>query len=568
MIRPLFAPMDTFVRKGLDALPAALDAALPQNAAQRRELPYACRDLSLLLTSDRKQRDRPYWASPRLTAAYLRYFLPWNLVRLASLLPSLPLEQSPDQPLIVDMGSGPLTFPLALWLARPELRAKPVTVLCTDLSPHALNLGKLVFTSLTTKLSAQAKEPCPPWTIHTLRTPLTKALRQVRGRPWLITMGNVLNELEDSRPGKDGHIEAALSRLLDDADRLLLPEGYLLTVEPGTRQGGRMISTLRAQALTPTRKEGYDDDDTDYDDDNNDDFNDNAYDLSHGYDKAGQNTLNNRHAPDARKEFTAVAPGEPTPFQPLAPCTHCHMCPMTGRGTGQWCHVNSPVAQAPAFLRTLSQQAGMDKESVSLSFLLLSRNAAAPLPTQYHWARLISEPFVLPGYQGRARYACTDQGLALVVDCAYVAPGSLTPVEPLPTQGKALRDHKSNALLVTLPGRAPQNPQTGQGENAPHLRPGLRPSQRATDQSHEHGYGQSQPRVKDTPAEGRQRPAPVPNKPQDAQPDMQAEKTQSKRPTPQPSTAGPAPARPNQDQKTKAKKPKKSHSVPQKPFWA
>ena len=41
---------------------------------QRRDLPLACRDLSALLTTERDGLARPYWTSPRLTSAYLRYF--------------------------------------------------------------------------------------------------------------------------------------------------------------------------------------------------------------------------------------------------------------------------------------------------------------------------------------------------------------------------------------------------------------------------------------------------------------------------------------------------------------
>ena len=132
---------------------------MPLNAARRRELPDACRDLSALLTTERDGLERPYWTSPRLTSAYLRYFLPWNLVRLTALLPGLPLTAPATRPsgaeengtatagandefLIFDLGSGPCTFPLALWLARPDLRRLPVTVVASDSAPHPLDLGR------------------------------------------------------------------------------------------------------------------------------------------------------------------------------------------------------------------------------------------------------------------------------------------------------------------------------------------------------------------------------------------------------------------------------------------
>ena len=94
----LFSTPTPFVRRGLDALARAVDLVMPLNAARRRELPDACRDLSALLTTERDGLERPYWTSPRLTSAYLRYFLPWNLVRLTALLPGLPLTAPATRP--------------------------------------------------------------------------------------------------------------------------------------------------------------------------------------------------------------------------------------------------------------------------------------------------------------------------------------------------------------------------------------------------------------------------------------------------------------------------------------
>ena len=128
MLKPLFTAPDEFAQRGLAQLFLALDEVMPMNGAQRRDLAMACRDLSAMLTTERDSLDRPYWTAPRLTSAYLRYFLPWNLVRLSSLLPGLDFGDIPDEPLILDMGSGPLTMPLALWLSRPDLRSKPVTI--------------------------------------------------------------------------------------------------------------------------------------------------------------------------------------------------------------------------------------------------------------------------------------------------------------------------------------------------------------------------------------------------------------------------------------------------------
>jgi hypothetical protein len=48
---------------------------------------------------------------------------------------------------------------------------------------------------------------------------------------------------------------------------------------------------------------------------------------------------------------------------------------MLDRRTTAWCHVNAPAEHAPKALRELSAKAGLDKDSISLSFLLLKKLA-------------------------------------------------------------------------------------------------------------------------------------------------------------------------------------------------
>lgn len=428
----LFSTPTPFVRRGLDALARSVDRVMPLNAARRRDLPDACRDLSALLTTERDGLERPYWTSPRLTSAYLRYFLPWNLMRLTALLPGLSLtasatfpdrgeegapttesaENTEDEFLIFDLGSGPCTFPLALWLARPDLRRLPVTVVASDSAPHPLDLGRRIFDALRAEL-----DPASPWTLRTLRAPLHAAPRQLRGRPRLITLGNVLNELEE-RDRRAAPMRNRLAALLDDAARLLAPGGRLLAVEPGTRQGGRLTATLRDAALWPAERDQSDEDDG----------------------PAG-----------------AAERGAPR-FRPLAPCPHDASCPMLARGATAWCHVNAPAEAAPAALVELSRAAGLGKESVSLAFMLLERvdeNALRPdaAPARARgperlMVRLVSDPFVLPGAPGRARYACTGRGLALIPDAAFLPPGALCEAAPTPRS-----DAKSGARIMALPGR-------------------------------------------------------------------------------------------------------------------
>ena len=135
---PLLPSLSGDARKLLETLARALATVRPLRTAHRKALPRDIADLSRLLTVDRAELHHPYWGSPGLASAYMHYFLPWNIVRLARLLAALPL---PDprrwldrglRPWLLDAGSGPLTLPLALWLARPDWRSLPLGVLALD----------------------------------------------------------------------------------------------------------------------------------------------------------------------------------------------------------------------------------------------------------------------------------------------------------------------------------------------------------------------------------------------------------------------------------------------------
>lgn len=466
-IQPLFSRPDTFVQRGLSLLPRVLDGVMPMNASQRRELQFACRDLSVMLTTERDMLSRPYWASPRLTSAYLRYFLPWNLVRLTALLPNLDLGLSGREarlhmekdeaaaPMILDLGSGPMTLPLALWLSRPDLRKIPLTVVCADTSSHVLDIGRRIMLGMFQEMN-HGKPLEAAWTIRTMRAPVQTALRQVRGKPSLVTLGNVLNELDDkSRPGqrRTTGIWQHLSSFLDDAASLLAPGGRILAVEPGTRQGGRLISNLRRLALSPRVGEEYPEDM----DDELDEFDNEGMIDPHwkGADYAAFDSSNDDDEDDYDDDGTEFQPE----FLPLAPCPHAGLCPMLAPRVNAWCHVNTPPHDAPEHLRSLSRKAGLDKDSVSMAFVLLSRCGTPETSLPPHMSgktlsvRIVSEAFVVPGWAGRARYACSGKGLVLVTNSAWLPAGCLCDVELTDR-----KDGKSRAIIAVLPGDTQREP--------------------------------------------------------------------------------------------------------------
>ncbi len=432
-MRNLFHPPSLDLARDLQNAARAIETATRLSAAHARELPYAVRDLSRLLTQERNRMERPYWISPRFLTAYCRYFLPWNLVRMAHLLPGLKLSLTPGDTLL-DLGSGPLTMPLALWLAYPQWRDMPLTVICNDVAPNPMQVGRDIFRELAGEKS--------PWRIELRRGPLDAALRGLKNKAALITAGNVLNEIP---AGRESSLEQRLADLAGQIAGRLTPEGRLLAVEPGNRLGGKLIALLRRGGLA-----------------------------------AG--------------------------LSPLCPCPHQGPCPMLtpsmpGKRPTGWCHFSHPVAAAgedaaPKSLLELTRKAKLEKEAFSLSCLLLqaapdtphaanpARDFADIAPDLYDdegdwddggedgddwngpdadfyhapeggWpktavARILSDPIRLPD-RGVARYACTERGLALVVNALRIPSGATLQIR-WPERDE--RDLKTGALTVTLPAPA------------------------------------------------------------------------------------------------------------------
>lgn len=230
----LFPPLPPDLCRALEGFGPVLDKVLPLKARHRAELPGNIRRLSELLTEGREDLGRDYMGDPRTFAAYLRYFLPWNLFRLARLFTGLDLDV-PDGATLADFGSGPLTVPLALWLARPALRTRKLNLVCVDRTPKPMRAGLDLFKTLA--------GGNPPWRITLVKGSLGQPLRE---RADLLVVANTLNELSWSRREDLGD---DVFRLAEFLSRAVTPNGRILVVEPGVRGSGRMLSALRAACL-------------------------------------------------------------------------------------------------------------------------------------------------------------------------------------------------------------------------------------------------------------------------------------------------------------------------------
>jgi hypothetical protein len=392
----LFNPPEAETRKVLDNLLVCIDKDFPLPRRFRLGLPGDVADLSRLLTSERGDLSASYLGKPNLLSAYLRYFLPWNVYRLCKLLPGLPLGLA-DGDAVVDLGSGPLTLVLALWISRPDLRKLKLEFRCLDRTGAALESGKKIFDALV--------QPGTSWTIKTIRSEIRRngtLSAQIHGeKAQLVTAVNLYNELfQDLSPVDSG----GLDRLTQQHARLLASlahdRGSILVMEPGIPRSGEFISVFR-KAL-----------------------------LDNGY-------------------------------VPVSPCPHVEACPLPGgrivsgknSGRAKWCHFAFETGDAPADLHKLSAAAGIPKERAVLSFILAGNGIDTKTAEMNSGLkiRVISDAFALPNYCF-GRYGCSSKGLTLISGAKPVLEkndsGNLLDMK---LTGKEGRDQKSGALVISMP---------------------------------------------------------------------------------------------------------------------
>ena len=304
--RALLKPLTPEYVEAMQALEVALKNVRPLKAKHKQSLPTDIRELSYLLTLERAKLKNPYWTHPRNLSSYLYYFLPWNLVRLGRLLPGLDLNKLFfKEEALLDLGAGPATFGIALWLSLPELQDLKLTYVLQDRSRQACELGVQVWQRLAAELELSFR-----WQVKILPTPIA-SLAKIwpslgLARPCLISAVNFLNEYYGQRPSLELH--EVMELFLEEIGPLL-QGSRLLSVEPGTRLGGKLSVGLRFVAL-----------------------------------KLG--------------------------LYPIAPCPHADVCPLEERHK-TWCHYTFDIKGAPKWLRELGDESGLSKDALSLSPLYL-----------------------------------------------------------------------------------------------------------------------------------------------------------------------------------------------------
>jgi len=217
----------------LERFGAILKKVWPMKAKHRDHLKYDIKDMSRHLTSERSERRTEYMSDAKFLSPYLTYFLPWNLYRMSRLFTGLELD-IPDGGQIVDLGSGPLTTVIALWMSRPHLRSRKLNFTCMDRAPKSLQAGLKLFMELAGKDT--------PWRIKTVKANFTD---RINNKADLLMAANAFNELDWSGRTARPQAEKLSKHLIKSTKET----GRILIIETGVRLSGRLIAEMRSQLL-------------------------------------------------------------------------------------------------------------------------------------------------------------------------------------------------------------------------------------------------------------------------------------------------------------------------------
>ncbi|MBP5359495.1 MAG: hypothetical protein J6Y69_10010 [Treponema sp.] len=209
----------------------------PLNSKQRTLLPKNILELSHTLTDERTERRLGYMNQPATLSAYTHYYLWWNLVRLTRLFSNLPAQlfNIKENSTCLDLGSGPLTVPIAILLARPELRSRELTWYCMDISSQALSIGENLLLTVSARLNAK------PWKIIRVKGNFGTAIKE---KASFISCANVFNEIRegDKMPPDylaKKYVQGIFDYATNDEDT------KILVIEPGTPPSSRLLSLMR-----------------------------------------------------------------------------------------------------------------------------------------------------------------------------------------------------------------------------------------------------------------------------------------------------------------------------------
>lgn len=379
----------------LETFDSIVQGVRPLNSRQMQGLPKDIRALSHQLTDERETRRAGYMNANQELSAYVRYFTWWNLVRLTRVFANIEPEafSLQDEDVILDIGTGPLTVVIALWLSRPELRNKKLTVYCMDISQSTMALGEDLYLSIATKALPSNPEAAPHWNIIRVKGEIGT---EIRKKANFISAANMFNELyQKNLETPEVIADRQIQNLLKYADSRC----SFFIAEPGMPVAGRFISLMRERFI--------------------------------------------------KKQHYIVAP---CPHQGECPMNGNHA---RYGGTAKWCNFSFSTEQAPKKLLKLSEEAGLPKERAVISFIFAGsksvQNPADRKDDSFVPVNIVSDPIWLPNRKA-GFYACTEKGLSLVVNVSgkNFKSGDKIKMSMLKNMDTLEKDKKTGAIQILI----------------------------------------------------------------------------------------------------------------------
>lgn len=366
----------------------------PLNSRQMQNLSKDIRALSHQLTDERETRRAGYMNANQELSAYVRYFSWWNLVRLTRVFSNISSAafNLNDGDVILDIGSGPLTVVSALWLSRPDLRNKKLTVYAMDISQSTMSVGEDLYLSIAAKAVPSEENSLPHWNIIRVKGEIGTSLRKKAN---LITCANMFNELyQKAHENPEKIADAQILNLLAYADERC----SFFIAEPGMPVAGRFISLMR------------------------------------------ERFINNNHPIIA-----------PCPHQENCPMDGNHA---RYGGSAKWCNFSFSTENAPKKLLKLSESAGLPKERAVISFIFAGtkrENLKEEKDNKLLFADVVSDPIFLPPHRA-GFYSCSKQGILLLVNGSgkKLKSGDKIKMSMLKDTDILEKDKKSGAVLITI----------------------------------------------------------------------------------------------------------------------
>ena len=295
-----------------------------------------------------------------------------------------------DEDFCADLGSGPLTVVISLWLSFPKLRNLKLTWYCLDISSKALSLGEDLYYSVAAKCPPPSENAEPSWNIIRVKGELGTNLKN---KVKLITAANMFNEInQNTTKTYESCACESVKTLLNYAKG----DASFFIFEPGLPNAAHFISLCRSQFI-----------------------------------------LNGKSI-----------------FAPCTHTEKCCMNGKNARkgGKSKWCNFALTTEDSPKKLLKLSDSANLSKTRLTMSFIFAgTKKYIEEKDSSVLSVRIASDSFLLPPFKS-AFYACSEKGFLIICDkknCG-IKSGDLLQIKLNKKFESLPLDSKSGAKIIVI----------------------------------------------------------------------------------------------------------------------